>query len=182
MEFKGLITNVGRNYRTGKVEITFATDDNIFGGANDLFDRDLRVTAKTWRAKRSLDANAYAWVLIDKLAKMFRMSKTDVYRSFICEVGGNSETVCVKADKADAIARGWRHNGLGWITERSNSKIKGCVNLTLYMGSSEFDTEQMSRFIELIIQECEAQGIDTRTPQEIAQMLDMWGEKTVPAF
>ena len=182
MEFKGNIVGISRNYRTGKVEITFATDDNIFGSANVLFDRDLRVTAKTWRKKRSLDANAYACVLLDKLAAVLNIPKTTLYKVMIKEVGGNSETICVKAGAADAIAKGWRHNGLGWVVEKDKSKIKGCVNLTLYMGSSEFDTEQMRRFIDLLIQECEMQGVDTRTPQEVAQMLDQWGDKNVPAF
>ena len=54
------------------------------------------------------------------------------------------------------------------------SKLPGCVNVVLYYGSSTYDTAQMSRLIDNIIQDCKAQGIDTRTPEEVARMKEEW--------
>ena len=45
------------------------------------------VEVKQYRKKRSLDANAYCWVLIDKLAEKLNVSKTEVYRREIKEIG-----------------------------------------------------------------------------------------------
>jgi hypothetical protein len=69
---------------------------------------------------------------------------------------------------------GWEHNGLGWVTERSPSKIEGCTNVTLYYGSSTYDTAQMSRLIDLVIQECKQQDIDTMTPAERDRLVSLW--------
>ena len=38
-------------------------------------DRDYDLIIKEHREKRSLDANAYAWVLIHKLAKLYRTAR-----------------------------------------------------------------------------------------------------------
>ena len=38
------------------------------------------------------------------------------------------------------------------------------------MGSSDYDTAQMSRLIEIIVEECKTQGIETLTPEELARM------------
>lgn len=132
---------------------------------------------KPFRKKRSLDANAYCWVLIDKLAQKLRLSKERIYRAAIKEIGGNSATVCV-ADKAvEKLRAGWEGNGLGWITDTMESKLPGCTNLVLYYGSSTYDTDQMSRLVELIVQECKQQGIETATPMKLAALMEGWHEK-----
>ena len=54
------------------------------------------------------------------------------------------------------------------------SKLPGCVNVILYYGSSTYDTAQMSRLINLAVQDCKEQGIETMTPQELAAMMEGW--------
>ncbi len=132
------------------------------------------VTIKEHRERRSLDANAYAWVLLDKLAEKLQLAKTELYRSYIREIGGNSETVCVLKDAADKLCSGWARNGIGWLTDTLPSKIDGCVNVVLYYGSSTYDTAQMSRLIDLIVQDCKTQGIETMTPQQLAALVEGW--------
>ena len=127
------------------------------------------------RKKRSLDANAYFWVLADKLATAQGLpGTTEIYHKYIKEIGGNREIVCVIEEAADKLCRGWEHNGLGWLTECIPSKIDGCVHVILYYGSSTYDTVQMSRLIELIIQDCKALDIETATPAELALLLERW--------
>jgi hypothetical protein len=126
------------------------------------------------RKKRSLDANAYFFCLADKLSESLNIPKTEIYRNYIKEIGGVSETVCVKSEAVEKLCEGWRHNGLGWQTDIVPSKIDGCTNVILYYGSSTYNTEQMSRLINLIVEDCKIQGIETRTPEEIANMLSLW--------
>lgn len=133
------------------------------------------VEIKEHREKRSLDSNAYAWLLIDRLAEKLRISKTEIYRRYIREIGGNNETVCVTAEAADKLRSGWEHNGLGWQTDTMSSKIPGCVRVVLYYGSSTYDTAQMSRLIDLIVQDCREQGIETLPPDKLAGMMEEWG-------
>lgn len=127
--------------------------------------------------KRSLDANAYCWTMISKLAEKLNMTKTEIYRSAIKEIGGNSDTACVQDKAVKSLCEGWERNGLGWQTETFPSKLDGCTNVTLYYGSSTYDTEQMCRLINLILQECRQQGIETRSAEEIESLLGQWGNQ-----
>ncbi len=133
---------------------------------------------KLHRNKRSLDANAYAWVLMDKLASVLSKSKEEIYREQIKNIGGNSEVVAVQSEAVDRFIEGWGHNGIGWVCEKTGScGIPGYENVFAYYGSSTYDTKQMSRLIDLIVQECQTQGIETATPQELARYKERWGSK-----
>lgn len=133
------------------------------------------VEIKEHREKRSLDSNAYAWVLIDRLAEKLHIAKTEVYRRYIREIGGNNETVCISDKGVEKLRSGWEHNGLGWQTDTTSSKLPGCTNVVLYYGSSTYDTAQMSRLIDLIVQDCREQGIETLPPDKLAGMMEEWG-------
>lgn len=124
--------------------------------------------------KRSLDANAYCWVLISKLAEKLNITKTEVYRSAIKEIGGNCDTVCVQDKAVKSLREGWERNGIGWITEKMPSKIEGCTNVVLYYGSSTYDVAQMSRLINIVLQECRQLGIETKPREEIDSLLTSW--------
>ena len=132
------------------------------------------VEIKQHRERRSLDANAYAWVLMDKLAEKTGIPKTEIYRHYIREIGGNRETVCVVEAAVKKLRRGWEHNGLGWQTDIQPSKISGCVNVILYYGSSTYDTAQMSRLIDMIVYDCKSQGIETMPPDKLAALMEGW--------
>ena len=126
------------------------------------------------KKRRSLDANAYAWVLIDKIAEAVGLSKTEVYKEAIRDIGGNSEIICVKTEAADELCRGWRHNGLGWQTEQFPSAIDGYINVVLYYGSSFYSTKQMSTLIDRLIQDAKSLGIETMTPEKLSALLEGW--------
>lgn len=163
-------------------EITFTTDDKIkaIAAAASYIDsltdgKTYVLTIKEHKRRRSLDANAYAWVLLSKLAERLHEPKTDIYRRYIPEIGSNSETVCVQDQAVDRLTEGWEHNGIGWQAETMPSKLPGCTNVILYYGSSTYDTAQMSRLIDLIVQDCNALGIETKDPAEIDRLVEEWG-------
>lgn len=127
-----------------------------------------------WRDSRSLDANAYAWVLIGKIAEATKIPRTDVYRNHVRELGGNTDTVCVREKGAAKLMECWAKNGIGWISETMPSKIPGCVNVMLYYGSSTYDSKQMSRLIDNLIQDARELGIETLTPKDLERMMQEW--------
>ncbi len=134
------------------------------------------LTVKEKKKRRSLDANAYAWVLLDKLAEKVRIPKTEIYKQYIKEIGGNSETVCAVNRAVDDLCEAWESRGIGWQTERTQSKLEGCTNVILYYGSSVYDSKQMSRLIEMIVQDCKENDIETLTPQELERLCEKWGD------
>lgn len=126
--------------------------------------------------KRSLDANAYAWSLIGKIAERVKVPKNDVYMQLIREIG-DYDIVCIKEEAASSLRQAWEGKGLGWQTEETLSKFDGCTNVLLWYGSSCYTTEQMSRFIDYIQQECKDLGIEVRPQEEIDALLNSWEGK-----
>ena len=125
--------------------------------------------------KRSLDANAYAWVLLGKIAKKVGIPKEDVYRNYIKDVGDNYEIVPIKKEAEERWVKNWQKKGIGWVCEvLGDSKLEGYVNVINYYGSSTYDTNQMSALINLIVQDCKEQGIETMTPAELQRLMEEW--------
>jgi hypothetical protein len=140
----------------------------------ELKGRDASAELKVWREKRSLDANAYAWVLIDKIAAAVREDKVSVYRAAVREIGGNSQLVCALDADVARLRRVWEGNGVGWVTEVMPSKLPGCTNVWLYYGSSVYDTAQMSLLIDSLIFEAKELGIEVLPPAELERMMEQW--------
>lgn len=135
----------------------------------------LTVKLGKFKTKRSLDANAYAWVLIGKIAEKTNVPKNEVYQNAIRCIGGNYEIVCVQDKALESLCQVWQRNGIGWVTDTMPSKIEGCTNVFLYYGSSVFSVEQMQRFIESIKQDCISLGIEVKSQAEIDSLLRSWG-------
>ena len=129
---------------------------------------------KEHREKRSLDANAYFWVLVHKVAEKMEIPVTELYHNAIKDIGGVSEHYCGKPEAIEKLCKAWREMGIGWITETYESKLPGVVNVTLYYGSSTYDTKQMSRLIDNVVQDCQNLGIETEPPERLAQMMEKW--------
>ena len=153
--------------------------DNVFAvlgqAVSSLEDgKTYTVEIKETKEKRSREANAYAWTLLDKLAEKLHIPKQDIYRELIKNIGGNSEIVCVQNKAVNRLCDGWKRNGIGWVTDTFASKINGCTNVILYYGSSTYDTAQMHRLIDLIVQECEQQGIEVMSERELSLIKSEW--------
>ena len=130
---------------------------------------------KEHRQKRSLDANAYAWVLMGKLANKVGLPKEDVYREFVKDVGDNYEIIPIRNDAVVGWISAWQDRGTGWVCDiLGESKLDGYTNVICYYGSSTYDSKQMSRLIDLIVWECKNQNIEVMTPAELAILMDRW--------
>lgn len=160
---KTVLTIVGEGDRSSIAEsVTAAMKDP----RNDPYEVDI----KRVRKGRSLDANAYAWVLIDKIASSLGVSKSEVYREAVKDVPGVSTVVCVQDKAVSSLIKTWKHNGLGWQAETMPSKIDGCTNVVLYYGSSVYDSKQMSSLIDQLITECKQLKIETLPPDFISRL------------
>ena len=127
------------------------------------------------KKKRSLDANAYAWVLIHKIAARVGTPPIDVYRNAILNTGGVTESiVCIAEEAVEQFTKSWVGDHLGRQVQQFPSNRKGFVNLIVIYGSSDYDTGQMSRFIDGLVQDAHALGIETEDPGKIQSLLDSW--------
>lgn len=177
MKITGSITDVNIDFVSGIPKVTLSINEKtaFLQGYDELKDLEkLSIEIKPYRKRRSLDANAYCWKLINELAECLNKSPKEIYREAIRDIGGNSEIVCVKNAAVKKLRQGWSKNGIGWQSETFPSKLDGCTNVILYYGSSEYDTKQMSQLIDIIVRECKEQGIQTETPNRIAELKSLW--------
>lgn len=176
MELTGKLTNCDIDYAKDCVNLTFCVNEKqaVLMGYDSINEKDLTISIKPYKKKRSLDANAYCWVLIEKLAQKLNIPKIEVYRQHIKEVGVFRQ-VEIDEKAVGTLMHSWQFHGLGWIAEKVDyAKHEGFEIVNLYYGSSTYNTKQMSRLIDNIVQDCKEQGIETMTPAEIAKLKSLW--------
>lgn len=161
---------------TGKQRLVLELEDDFRQKFAELKGHDVRIEVKRWRKRRSLDANAYAWVLMDKIAETTGVDKLTIYRQAIKEIGGVSDIIAVTDDAVERFRASWSDKGAGWQTEILDSK-DGYKRIIAYYGSSTYDTKQMSALIDSLVQEAQALGIETLPPAEIARLNSQWEER-----
>lgn len=133
--------------------------------------KELKVDLKQYRKRRSLDANAYSWILCDKIAKVIGNTKEFVYQEAIKQVG-QFEIVPIKEQAVEKWIRNWESKGVGWQSEiLRDSKLKGYVNTINYYGSSTYNTQEFSKLLEEIVYQAKELGIETMTPEEQAGLM-----------
>ena len=134
---------------------------------------DKEYEIKEHKQKRSLDANAYLWVLISKLQSVLNIPKEIIYKDLIKDIGVY-EVIPIKNIAVNKFCEAWHKNGLGWITETTKSKLDGYTNVLAYYGSSEYDSKEMARLIDSTIEECRNLDIETKSDEEIKSLVESW--------
>ena len=141
----------------------------------EMKDRKYVVEIHEYRQRRSLDANAYCWLLLGKLSAKLGIPADQLYREAIQDVGDNFYIMPIRDDAVERWVAIWQHNGIGWLCENLGpSKIEGYTNVINYYGSSVYDKAQMARLIDIIVDECREQDIETLTPEELARLREEW--------
>ena len=159
-------------FANGKLMLSCSPADGL-KFAYSFKPNDYEIVVK--KKKRSNDANSYAWVLIHQIASKLRMPPLEIYRNAILNTGGVTESVvCIAEEAAEQFTRSWEAGHLGRQVQQFPSNRKGFVNLIVIYGSSDYDTQQMSRFIDGLVQDAKALGIETEDPGKIQSLLDSW--------
>lgn len=137
-----------------------------------LFDQDKnkKFEIKEYHKKRSLNANAYAWTLIGKIADVVRNSKEEVYIEMLKKYG-QSEIVSVLSD-IDVTEY------FKYFEQIATVKLQGknFTHYKVFKGTSEYNTAEMAVFIDGVISEADEIGIDTLPPNEVEKIKSLWGE------
>lgn len=173
MDCVGRITQLAQDYTTHGILVTLAVTEASAQELQTLKGLgELSVSLKRWRQKRSLDANAYAWVLMSKMASVLGTSKDEVYEELLQKYGIIYEdengyiTVTVKSSVDMSKITGH------WKRYKDNGKF---ISYLMIKGSSEYDTAEMSQFIDRVVEEAKDLEIETLPPDEIARMKQEWG-------
>ena len=173
---EGRLTGFSLN-RDGSQNVTVTVTADFSSAYDELEKAPVEITIKKAQKHRSMEANRYAWVLIDQIAAKMHMKKSEIYRNAIREIGGVSKPMVMKEDAVPVFLEIWEKQGLGNQAVVDDVDEFGWAYLTVYFGSSTYDSAQMSALLDSLIQDAEALGIPTITPKEEAKMLGKWATK-----
>lgn len=131
---------------------------------------------------RSLNANSYFHVLVQKLAQAQNppISLAKCKNMMIAAYGQpeyiDGQQAIIKSnvpqEKMQEIE--YLHTALVKISEENGTE---CYFYRIYRGTHTYNNIEMQKLIEGVVQECKDAGIETATPAEIAKMIDVWGLK-----
>lgn len=169
------------DFKTHKTKINLLLDLEDIDVVNKLQKEEkLSISLKKYFKKRSLDANAYCWVLCDKIAKELSndgviITKEMVYKDSIQQIG-TFEPMIIELKAYDNFKRIWEQQGLGFFVQEVARKDK-CIKVHCYYGSHTYDSKEMSLIINLLVDIAKEYGIETKPDAEIKSLLESWNEK-----
>lgn len=159
--------------------LSFELSEDFRDYYDEFKDKELILDIKPKTSRRSLNANAFFWATLNDIAAVTGEKPTDIYRTFIRDVPDNNTVICVASKKAEAFREQWEAQGLGWVCDYFHrpARDERATTLQCYVGSSRYDRSQMSRLIDLALQEAKQQGIPPRLSKaEIQATIERWGE------
>lgn len=185
MEFKGKISSTFRDIVTGKWNLTFSTDQNVAEAAQIFFGKDIDVKLKQHKEKRSLDANAYYWCILTKLARIHGWSNAEAHNRMLRDYGQyeqvEGQLIAVPLPDTDqtereVLSKMEYHLALSPKVTVMKGETKRVY--LLLRGSSTYNTEEMARLISGLIEECRYSGIpdsEIMTPFEKRKLYEQYG-------
>ncbi len=176
MECSGQLVDIKKNWQNDKFVISVEINEKISQeSVEEIQNCKLRMILKEWKQKRSLDANGYLWVLCTEIANVISSSKEEVYEEMLQKYGvlykdEDGVYVVITLKSSIDISKVDGH----WKFYHSNGKFNAYL---MIKGTSEYNTSEMAKFLDMVIQEAKELGIQTETPDEIARMNALWGQK-----
>ena len=174
MDFTGRLKDVSRDWQTGQYNITFTVNEaSAINEIDNIKDVDkLSIKAVKHRQKRSLDANAYMWVLLQKMAEVLHQDKWNIYLEMLGRYGVFTHII-VKPNVVDKVKEEWRT-----VRELGEVCVNGTTGIQLqcYFGSSTYNTKEMSVLIDGVVSEAKELGIETLSPDELESMKAEWNQ------
>lgn len=159
-----------------------STGDTLQNLFDELKDKEVDLTLKAHREKRSLDANAYYWTMLTKLADKLHISNQHCHNALLASYGEvemiDGQVVEIQIKESEKALHEVREASEHHLKPTSNIVFRdGELYRTYQMmkGSSQYDSKQMSRLINGLLDECREQGIPTITDEEAERMVQAYG-------
>lgn len=121
------------------------------------------------RKKRSNDANALCWKLCTEIADVLRSDKESIYVEMLGRYGQSDIWAASPETRPEQHFKYFQFFGKRMVNG------KEVHFYTVYRGSSEYDTREMSILLDGIIDEAKALDIEVISEREKSLLLDEWG-------
>lgn len=177
----GKIKSLSIDFKSGKLIAEIEINEKIPEQLEELSKLDkLSLQFKKFRKKRSLDANAYFHLLVGKIASSMSppISKQRCKNILIFRYGQplldkNSNPIFAKVNiEPEKVLENETIHCLPCGEKSENGTITNFYKV--FRGSHTYDTKEMSVLIDGTVQEAKDLGIETATPDQIAEMKEKW--------
>lgn len=171
METIGKLTNVARNFDTDKLQVTFEIDTKP---DFEELKGELEIVAHKRRKKRSLNANAYLWVLCQKIAeKVGNTHREAVYLDMLRKYSRAFTFLIVKEKALPRVMEEFRT-----CIDLGEVKVNGQEGhqIQVFFGTSTFDSKEMAVLIDGVITEAKELDIEVLPNDEIERLKNKWGQ------
>lgn len=187
MTLTGRLLSFWRDPVTQQYHITLGVNEDPTGLLRELQGREIDIGLKKHREKRSLDANAYYWTLVTKLAKALEISNQETHNLELQKYGEldriDGELIAVQLPDTDETLKNVREKAEYHLVPTSKVVSgKNRLNRVYLMmrGSSTYDTVEMARLIKGLISDCKSAEIpesEIMTPFEKKKLEEQYGIK-----
>lgn len=187
MKLTGRLKEPIIDYVTGRLTVLFEPFEDFRQTYEELKDCEkLSLEIKRYRRKRSLDANAYYWVLCTKLAKVLQVSNQEIHNVMLRKYGqpeifeGKAAYITIPdTEQAEKKV----DNAMDYHLQPTSQVRKGVDGVMyrtykLLRGSHTYNTEEMARLIDGLIGDCKDAGIpdaEIASPDEKRILKERYG-------
>lgn len=134
-----------------KVVLALTSENEVLDKVITYQGKNLNISIKELREKRSLPQNSKLWAIINEIARAVNSSPNEIYEQMLIKYAPSAViSLAVKYSPADFF----KHYSL----YKENGKFKA---YTVYKGSSQMNKQEMSDFINSVDLEAKELGIDT---------------------
>jgi hypothetical protein len=179
MEATGTLEEISIDYKTNKPKISFLINEkDKLPTIEELKGLKLKITANKEIKRRSLNANNYFWKLLQELCELAEIDTIEEYKRRVKELG-IFRRFRLETENIKTFEKMWTAQGTAWFCEVADTDYIGNIEVKIinaYYGSSSFNSKQMRRLIDGLIQDCKAYGIETKNPNELKSLLESWGK------
>lgn len=131
-------------------------------------DKEQLFDIKKHRERRSLNANAYCWALIGKIADALSASKDEIYILMLKRYGQHEFVSVISDIDVKGYFKYYETAGKSYL------QGKEFTHYRVFKGSSEYDSREMAILIDGIISEAKELEIETLPPTEIERLKTLW--------
>ncbi len=176
----GTLQDISIDYETNKPKITLLLEQRqSISSLEEIKEDKLSIEIKKYRKPRSLDANKYFWKLLQEVCDYKDIDTIEDYKRRVKELGIFKQFKIMTQD-VKTFEKLWTDRGIAWFCEIVDTTYIGDTEFKIinaYYGSSSYNSKQMSRLIDNLVQDCKAVGIETKPQAEINSLLESWDKK-----
>lgn len=176
MDLTGRLCEVSRDYITKKPMIKFLVNEDL-NGVETYDGKELKIKVVKATNPRSLNANAYFHVLCDKLRQKIGISMAEMKNRLITDYGqieyiSEGQPLVYKTNAPPEYIKELEEAHMKFLKQGDD----GGYWYKVYRGSHTYNKEEMHILLEGTVAEAKEQGIETKTPDELAKLAALWGE------